>query len=666
MKHVSLFLAGCALTSMSAFATTDNTTTFSYAQPDAEIYGLGWGDTVTHDVAIRISDPSYIGYKILGISVDIPYVEGCEVEPTGYGWLTSELVVGGKEFNYMNIPDITDPDDMPSGTVRNIGTADNPKYVLEIDFDEPYTITEEGVYVGYTITPTVLKSWTKKYPVALTKTTNNAGGLYMHAGSSSILGANKYDRWNDMSTAQGAVSTMRVKMEGSKKQNSAFLEPHGPVFGKLFEIVDLPVTLYNYGDQPINDFFYTCTDANHETNRPSEGVSNNVQKKIMADKVTLDSPLAPGESCDLSIPVMTYSHPCDVEMEIKVSSVNGQDNQYEGVGNFMMQSREWIPTKRVLAEEYTGTWCGWCPEHYVAIRQLEDKYHDQIVVATYHKSDQLQTIAVADLPNPSAGEPYTEFDRVRKGMIARNAEKMFLSSLHQLAPADISVELCWADESFTKLRPEVKVKFAEDANAEDYRIGYSLLEDKYVDETIKQRNFFYSGGDYTDPYYHTNYWDLFIGTTFDVKGIQYDGVTLLASNPKGIEGTIPNDVKTNDVVTWTTILDPEDGVCKFAGNESKYNKPVMLNRNNLRVAAYLIDSKTGKVVNAANSCYAADAKVFDPSTVGIDAVTTGSSIVTTEYYTLDGVRLTQAPEKGFFIEVTYFSDGKISTAKRLQ
>src|SRR5579883_3105551 len=45
------------------------------------------------------------------------------------------------------------------------------------------------------------------------------------------------------------------------------------------------------------------------------------------------------------------------------------------------------PTRKVLLEEFTGSWCGWCPRGIWAIQQLETKYPNNFIPVAFHNSD---------------------------------------------------------------------------------------------------------------------------------------------------------------------------------------------------------------------------------------------------------------------------------------
>ena len=54
--------------------------------------------------------------------------------------------------------------------------------------------------------------------------------------------------------------------------------------------------------------------------------------------------------------------------------------------------------KRVLVEDYTGTWCGWCPRISYAIEKFEEETDDAVIVAA-HQGDPMQFSQITALMN---------------------------------------------------------------------------------------------------------------------------------------------------------------------------------------------------------------------------------------------------------------------------
>src|SRR4051812_35948630 len=70
-----------------------------------------------------------------------------------------------------------------------------------------------------------------------------------------------------------------------------------------------------------------------------------------------------------------------------------------GVGSSSAQSRH------VLLEEFTGSWCGWCPRGIVAINQLEQTAPGKVIPVAIHISSSPDPMENAQGDSLAAGIP---------------------------------------------------------------------------------------------------------------------------------------------------------------------------------------------------------------------------------------------------------------------
>ncbi len=645
MKKI-FYLLAAALMGVPSLMAED--VTFTYAPETGTIANIGRGRLVDNDCAILLKDPGYVGYEVLGISVNVPYLDGCECDPNAKAWLAHELVVD--QETYKCVPDL-----VTEGTIVNHGTAENPDYRLDITFSEPYKLTSEGIYVGYTLTVTKLKNSTAKYPLQIITSPNPQNGLFVHFGMSAgnlnnPLAYNK--EFQDFSVSNGAVSTMRVYLRGQKIENSVSVTCPANLYGVMGATQPIDAVVSNYGTDEIKDISYVIS---------ADGVAE------QSGTLTLSTPIACQSNANVPIPFIVPEQKGDYNYKLEITTVNGNENMNaDRTFGFTAYSRPWIPKKRVLVEEYTGLWCGTCPGAYVGLKQLNDKRADDIIILTYHKADSMQTIDTSDMPNTKTGAPIVDLDRTASPSSFQFLENDVDKCLDELAPAEISVDLYWSDNNKNQLRAVSHVHFLDDTEADRYRLAYAMVEDDMSDPTWIQTNNFYSADnpDYQTGWYTTEYWDLFIGKGMQVPGIVYDDVTLYFPNCFGIPNSIPA-VSADEQISHSGFLALDKAVGVY--NQGA-GRNMIKDRKKLRAVAVLIDSKTGKVANAATSCYAADIPVYDDVIDGVDSINAdnGAQVVGTEYYDLSGVRLAECPRNGVVIVVRRYADGSVKTAKLVQ
>jgi hypothetical protein len=78
------------------------------------------------------------------------------------------------------------------------------------------------------------------------------------------------------------------------------------------------------------------------------------------------------------------------EIRVEVSNPNGTDVEVSLQNNVFTQTINYwseIPAKRVLFEEGTGTWCGWCPRGAVVLETMLDLFPESFIGVAVHNAD---------------------------------------------------------------------------------------------------------------------------------------------------------------------------------------------------------------------------------------------------------------------------------------
>lgn len=115
-----------------------------------------------------------------------------------------------------------------------------------------------------------------------------------------------------------------------------------------------------------------------------------------------------------------------------------------------------LPTKRIVVEEATGMWCGYCPEGIVAMETLQERHPDNFIGVAVHVNDILSVPGYGDTMSFPAGAPTAWIDRrdycnglltaVNEGgstsytTLRGGIETMFLERLAEQTFADIDVK----------------------------------------------------------------------------------------------------------------------------------------------------------------------------------------------------------------------------------
>ena len=141
--------------------------TVATADAGRAVYNLGegthdWGTgdsrNETYNVALRIADEAFVGCRVTGVRIWFTTVEGLSATRA---WLSKELTVKSTKFAG---PDVETVD------------FDAVDGYNEVSFSRPYTITSEGIYVGYSV---LAAKDVNMAPIRLTES-GSADGLFVH------------------------------------------------------------------------------------------------------------------------------------------------------------------------------------------------------------------------------------------------------------------------------------------------------------------------------------------------------------------------------------------------------------------------------------------------------------------------------------------------------
>ncbi|MDG1347251.1 MAG: T9SS type A sorting domain-containing protein [Crocinitomicaceae bacterium] len=246
-----------------------------------------------------------------------------------------------------------------------------------------------------------------------------------------------------------------------------------------------------------------------------------------------------------------------------------------------------IPSRTVVGEERTGTWCGWCPRGAVGLAGMEAT-SDFIGIAV-HNSDPM-TISNYDggiatwIPSsfPTGG-----VDRVTTGNPA-NFSVMYAGRVNDLTPC--KVNSVTYTSTATNITVTADVEFMGTISG-DYRLSLVTLEDDLInsDAGWAQVNYYDGGGNglMTDPV--TGFEWSTAGdpvNSVDFGGYDHVAMTLSSNDILGTPGSLPASSVPVGVHSYTFAAIP-----KTTYNDlSKAHAVVMI-----------VNSVTGEIMNAGKS-----------------------------------------------------------------
>lgn len=344
-----------------------------------------------------------------------------------------------------------------------------------------------------------------------------------------------------------------------------------------------------------------------------------------------DAELVPGKSVPFSISTGSYIEEGGSATFTVWAEAGGKRSQTEAA----VTSR----VNKVVAEELTGSWCGWCIRGIVALEETKKAHPEQFIAIAVHGNDFLEspeyTDYIAGLIG-SSGYPNSVVNRDRS---TAGDPEYIPARFEQKASAPIEGYLTLETGGEDGLY-EATAKVALNSNGLDgrYRMAYAIVENDVYEEgnsNYVQHNSYAGGangemGGYEDlPEYVTDFHfqDVARGTIGD---------------PSGIEGSLPLRMDAGrEYVTTESFTLPE----------------TVLNVDNVYIVAMLIDTRSSGIVNADMAKLTAD----DPAGIANPGVNTEPERV--EIYTLDGRRVAEGSlVPGIYIRRTV-SGGKATTEK---
>jgi len=582
----------------------------------AVAYGFNAGtpDDETYDVAYHLVDPTLAGAQITAINV--PFIKLDGISNTKV-WLASELGIQEGKFQ------------------ANIVTKEFEanRGFTQVVLDTPYTIPESGVYVGY--------SFDQKYmpelkdqptPVMLTNYTTE-GGFLIHTNWAYRQG------WTSMYGNQGDLAMELVVKGGNIKANDAWFYAINEVYAKTGEPSQADAYIINYGYNGVSsiDYEYAIGDQSGTTHAELNPAVGAVYGNLHA--MTIDIPAMPQKG--------SYDYMA------KITKVNAESNASESwMERATVNVLNVLPKKRPMLEEYTGTWCGWCPRGWVALEKMNKLYPEDFVALSYHNEDPMEYTYY--FPNDVQGYPDAWVDRYYQtdAYLGDNDdyswgfEDVWKRLSKNFGVADLNITAEW-DETQEHINITTVANFPMAEEKANYGLAYALVADGLTG----------TGDDWAQSNYYANdlSWPVadfrqFIVGGAHVSGLVFNDVTCGVSGYEGIEGSIPANIAEDASYGHSYQFN-------IADTYNTAGEPIIQDKNKVRAIVMLIDNNTGRVLNS-NKCNVL------PAGTGIANTQANGQVESVAYYDLSG-RKVLMPNGGVYIKSVKYKNGQTDNQKVL-
>ena len=242
--------------------------------------------------------------------------------------------------------------------------------------------------------------------------------------------------------------------------------------------------------------------------------------------------------------------------------------------------------RRIVCEEITGTWCGYCVRGIVHMHHAREQYPDDFIGIAVHSGD---VMALSDYrasvvaPGSSSGLPHAIVNRdLEMEIDPALIETAFLYAREQPITAALELQVA-VSEADSLITANWTARFNESTDQERYRVGFVLVEDSVhhpeLPQDYRQHNAYYGGqegamGGFELLPEYVSADEMYY---MDVPRAVYGGVT-------GLEGSLPAGIDAGRHYSACHEL-------RISANVDRLSQ--------LRLVALLLDVRRGVIVNAA-------------------------------------------------------------------
>ncbi len=440
----------------------------------------------------------------------------------------------------------------------------NYTYFYPVTLDEPYEIKEgQGFYIGYTVTGCD----TNDYPIAVDgyDATEYAGGFRF------TMGDQVYEF--DMAEDVGTNLAIKATTVGHGPQDYFTITGTNYIDGLTFSVgqgvtdVNPWISVRNEGSNAITNIKYEYSINGSD---------------FVANELNLEIPALSWYYVDLPVNGLVEGMN---DIQIVVTSVNGvvQDGVYGQYHFRNLPADATTYTRKMLVEEGTGTWCGWCPRGIVGMDYMEENYPDDFIGIAVHVASSSGDKYACESYLPFV---YAYFSGFPICMVNREPFYLIDPNINSLPEAYeefattlgvVKVEMEGFEPVDNQALVRLSTTFSFTETEANYLVAFVVLEDGLSGRQTNN----YSG--YGTTYPEAGDW----GNKSRNVTWTYTNTARDIFEPFGMENMIPSTIEAGQVYT-----------CEYNVDLSNVKK-----KANSSIVAMVLDGTTGVVLNAEKISY---------------------------------------------------------------
>ena len=263
-----------------------------------------------------------------------------------------------------------------------------------------------------------------------------------------------------------------------------------------------------------------------------------------------------------------------------------------------------LTDKKIVFEEATGSWCGWCVRGAVYMEQMENLHPDKALLIAIHNNDPMAdaTYDAGFAPLHPSGFPSSAVNRDITDIDPTYFPDVYDAIINDIVPCNTGVTANY-NYATNNITINVSALFAGPLSG-DYRFNAVVTENNVTGTTsgYNQTNY-YSGNGYGPMSGAGHNWAAETNPVAAANMV-YDHVARsILGGFSGTSGSLPTTINTNDNLSKQYV----------------YNVPAGYNVANMEVIGFVSNATTGKILNGAKTAVTIPLKVEENNELNFGA-----------------------------------------------
>lgn len=524
----------------------------------------------------------FVSILISGIHFSQTYYSQDFNTPGLNGWTSTDLDGDGYEWNNKNASSINPilgngslvsdsyvsgmalhPDNLITSPMIDLGSVAAGPVVLQFDqaTEINYYAEKYSVYVTTSNTAGAITASVPVYTetVASGELQQRTIDITPYIGQQIYISFRHYDCTDEYYLILDNIKVRSIANKDVSVEKISLVE-----YGITNTNYQIKAMVKNEGSEPVNNVTLNWFD----------GTSNHTST------VSLPTPLTSGQKTALIHPVsVNYASVTEKNIVLTATQVNGNPdaNPSDNIQSTTFRTVSQNSVKKVLIEEGTGTWCGYCPRGAVAMKHMDINFPNDFIGIAVHNGDPMM------LPAYNSGAAFSGFPSMNVDRAALD-ESVSVNNMGTqvnirktiISPAELNASAILTGNALTF---NASATFRTVITNADLRLAVVLVEDDVKGTTngYNQVNYYAGNAGGAMGGYEA------LPNPVPASQMTYDHVgRMLLGGYEGEPGSVPASVTDGQVVSHTFTA----------------SIPAAYNPAKMKAVLLLLNGATGEVLNA--------------------------------------------------------------------